>query len=595
MKLTILLAFAALLISGTAAYFSIVGLAAIFAARFIPTVIMGAAVEIGKLITVAWLHYDWSNISNRLKYALCVPVIGVMMLTSVGVFGFLSQAHVAQTAAAEESVAQVERIEGEVARLQTVIDRAEVKIKDLESGTFKQDTATQEQIDKEQQRIDSAYDRIQPAIDEQNAIIASQTKLFEDQIAAIDEELALLKRYIEEGEVKKAQQLINEPSPGGWGPKTTETARKWRLERTDKKTELLAKIEEATKNNPEIIAARKEIQRLRANAEQQIADSTALINRLRDKIANSKQADNTDELLDAQYARITRANTDIEALTDEKYELEKEFRQLEAEVGPIKYIAEFVYQTDADADLLEQAVKWLIILLVVCLDPFAVLLVMAATDRYRLHKAEVKLRQDPDGTLTIRIEELEDELANEKRISERSANADDKRVKAELALERVQDEKAVTEEELNKAKENLAIALKDAEGNDERMLEIINERDQLQQEFNDLAKDMDIVQAEVEKVPLLEAQLRELGEISKDEHGQINIVTPGTDASLQQKVKVLTRKIESMEQLSDFDLAKAQELVEVKDAKLDAERRYQELLKKYQDLLRRRNRGINDS
>ena len=111
MKFTILLALAALIISGTAAYFSIVGLAAIFAAAFIPTVIMGSAVEVGKVITVAWLHFDWYNIGKRLKYALCFPVIGVMLITSVGVFGFLSRAHVAQTAAAEESIAQVERIE----------------------------------------------------------------------------------------------------------------------------------------------------------------------------------------------------------------------------------------------------------------------------------------------------------------------------------------------------------------------------------------------------------------------------------------------------------------------------------------------------
>jgi len=512
MKLTLLLAFAALIISGTAAYFSIVGLAAIFAASVIPIIIMGSAVEIGKIITVAWLHFDWYNISKRLRYLLAIPVFAVMLITSVGVFGFLSKAHVAQTAASEESVAQVERIETEVGRLVTVIDKAEIKIKDLEGGTLVTDTATQDQIDKEQARIDSAYDRIQPGIDEQNAIIAGQTKLFEDQIASIDAELAKLQAYIDTGEIKKAQQMIGEGSKGGWGPKTTETANKWRAERNARKASLVKKIEDATRNNQNIIAARKEIQRLRATADTVIADSNSLINRLRDKIANSTRADNTDELLDAQYARINKSNVDIERLTDEKYTLEAEYRQLEAEVGPIKYIAEFVYQEDADADLLERAVKWLIVLLLLCLDPFAILLVMAATDRYRLTLKEKKISADPDGSLSIVIDKLEQDLIESKQETDSTFKVI-----------------AIRNKEMNDLREETQELIDEAN-------EAISERDELQTNLAQSADDLDILQKEIEKVPALEKEIETLkGKISNAPSTAINIQDEGTEAKQLRK------------------------------------------------------------
>jgi chromosome segregation ATPase len=539
MKFTILLAFAALIISGTAAYFSIVGLAAIFAAAFIPTVIMGSAVEVGKLITVAWLHYDWDKIGKQLKYLLCFPVLVVMLITSIGVFGFLSRAHVAQTAAAEESVAQVERIEKEVVRLEDIIERAEAKVADLESGTFKVDNATQEQIDKEQARIDSAYERVQPAIDEQNAIIAGQTKLFEDQIAAIDAELAKLQAYIDAGEIKKAQQMIGEKSPGGWGPKTTETANKWRAERNARKDQLLKKIEEATQNNQTIVAARKEIQRLRGKAEQQIADSNALINRLRDKIANSQKADNTDELLDQQYTRIRTANTDIETLTDEKYVLEAEYRQLEAEVGPIKYIAEFVYGGEADKDLLEQAVKWLIILLLLALDPFAVLLVMAATDRYRLTIAERKQTALDFGIDLDEVDTLKDELANAtkerdsyfKVIEIRNKDMNELREETQKYLDEAQEEvdaAKATAEELQEYKdlypsltgkfEKLSTDYEELEA---KLIEVEKDKDTLLSKLNNNAvtlsdEDAETIAELIEQRNALETELAELKKSAVD-------------------------------------------------------------------------------
>ena len=92
------------------------------------------------------------------------------MFTSMGIFGFLSKAHIEQTSASEESIAQVQQIDTEIGRLNGIIARADEKIKALETSGTGADANIQAQIDKEQERIDKAFDRIKPAIDptEQN-------------------------------------------------------------------------------------------------------------------------------------------------------------------------------------------------------------------------------------------------------------------------------------------------------------------------------------------------------------------------------------------------------------------------------------------
>ena len=104
----------------------------------------------------------------------CIAV--AMILTSVGVFGFLSKAHVMQTALGDESVAQVVRIETEVVRQRSIIERAGNKIQELEGSGSNADKTIQNQIDNEQTRMDSAARRTQPAIDEQNAIITDHRR-----------------------------------------------------------------------------------------------------------------------------------------------------------------------------------------------------------------------------------------------------------------------------------------------------------------------------------------------------------------------------------------------------------------------------------
>jgi hypothetical protein len=128
--------------------------------------------------------------------------------------------------------------------------------------------------------------------------------------------------------------------------------------------------------SPIVTTARDEISRIRKSADDNVKASQTLIQQLREKIKVDGGAD-VDTIIDEQNARIKTANTEIDTLTEEKYSIEAEYRKLEAEVGPIKYIAEFIYE-EADRDILEQAVRWVIITIIFVFDPLAVLLLIAS-------------------------------------------------------------------------------------------------------------------------------------------------------------------------------------------------------------------------
>lgn len=386
--------FIAICISIVAAYYSILGLTAIFAAAFWPVVIMGSALEAGKIMSTVWLHKNWHRAQIQYKLYLLPAVFMLMFLTSMGIFGFLSKAHIDQTSGSQESVAQVQRITTEIGRQKGIIERAEDRLKKLETAGTGVDANVQGQINTEQQRIDGAYARIKPAIDEQNQIIAGQTKLYTDQIARIDEQLSTLQRYIDSNEITKAQSMVGAASDGNWGAGTANAVRNWQAARNRDRTSLVGKLEALENNNPSISAARKEISRLRADADTQINESNKLINRLREQLGKTSSED-ANRALDEQQNIIKTANTEIDALTQKKYTLEAEYRKLEAEVGPVKYIAEFIYEGSADKNILEKAVRWVIILIVAVFDPLALVLILAGTKQIEWALQGNRARQIP--------------------------------------------------------------------------------------------------------------------------------------------------------------------------------------------------------
>jgi len=400
MFLGILTMLTALSISAVAIYYSVAGLVAIFAGAAVPIIIMGSVLEVAKLVAAIWLHYYWDLAVWWLKTYLVASIVILMVITSMGIFGFLSKAHIDQTAGATEGLARLEQLDTQITRQETIVVEAEQEVNKLESSGVNRDAEVQTQIDKEQVRIDSAYERIQPAIDEQNNIIAKEEQrlgggasLYKSQLDEIDRNLKNIEDYIATDNVKAVQALIGVEADGNLGPATARAIEAYRISQTAEKQRLVELIAQESSNisSSTIDAARAEIQRLRGLAEQEIANSNDLINRLRQQLGTT----DTDQIFDKvakQNAIIEKAEQEIATLSEQKFGLESEYRKLEAEVGPIKYLAEFVYGNAEDKDLLEEAVRWVIILIIFVFDPLAVLLLVASQQTFKFH-AELRKKE----------------------------------------------------------------------------------------------------------------------------------------------------------------------------------------------------------
>ncbi len=386
----ILTLISALSISAVAIYYSVAGLVAIFSAAAIPIIVMGSILEISKLVTAVWLHKFWHQAKWWLKTYLCIAVVILMFITSMGIFGFLSKAHIQQTSASKENIAQIQRIESELDRFENIVARTQEKIGDYESKGTGGQSNIQAQIDKEQSRIDAAYARIQPLVDEQNEVIRNVSKFALQELEKIDVDIAKLKSYINDGEIEKAQGIVGTKADGKYGPATALAFQNYEQRKNEQREIWLAKIENASQAT-EVVNAKQEISRLRNFAEQQIQESNNLINNLR---ANLQNANNNDisMLIEQAEQKISNANKNIEQLTKEKYAIQGEYRKLEAEVGPIKYIAEFIYGDDTTKDLLEKAVKWIIITIIFVFDPLAVLLLIAS--QYTFYYVQPNYKKD---------------------------------------------------------------------------------------------------------------------------------------------------------------------------------------------------------
>ncbi len=392
----------ALSISAVAIYYSVAGLVAIFAAAAVPIIIMGSVLEVSKLVAAVWLHYYWDKAVWWLKTYLVFAVALLMIITSMGIFGFLSKAHIDQTASATEGLARLEQLETQINRQEDIVYEAEQQIEKLETAGLNRDSDIQTQIDKEQVRIDSAYERIQPAIDEQNEIIAKEetrlggsVNLYQEQVAAIDRNLKSIEDNIASDRIEAVQALVGVEADGNLGPATERAIEAFRTAQSSERQRLTDLIAAESKNitSPIIDSARAEIQRLRGLAEQEIANSNDLINRLRQQLGTT---DNNQVAVEVakQNTVIENAEREIAALTEQKFGLEAEYRKLEAEVGPIKYLAEFVYGNSEDKDLLEEAVRWVIILIIFVFDPLAVLLLIASQHTFSYHS---QLRREKES------------------------------------------------------------------------------------------------------------------------------------------------------------------------------------------------------
>ena len=264
----------ALAISGVAAYYSIIGLVAIFSASVVPIAVMGVVLETGKLVSAAWLYHYWKKVNVLLKTYLISAVVVLMFITSMGIFGFLSKAHIEQTTVNSDNTLQIELIESKIQRERTTIKRAENTLLQLDSA---------------------------------------------------------LEKYVELGAVTKGLNA--------------------RKEQETERNELNATIDEST-----------------------------------DAIAT---------------------------LTQKKSELNADRIAIEAEVGPIKYIAELIYG-ESTTGVLEDAVRGVILIIVFVFDPLAVLLLVAANMSLKEEQTKRRRRK----TIRKSREKKKKETAWERKVKE---------------------------------------------------------------------------------------------------------------------------------------------------------------------------------
>ena len=441
MFLGILTLLVALSISVIAAYYSIVGLTAIFAAAFLPIVLMGSVLEVGKLLATVWLHQNWKRAPGVIKFYLTTAVVVLMFITSMGVFGFLSKSHIEQSAVGGEQIAQMEVIDEKLINIDSKIKRWTEDIERLNKGG--QNVRVDNLIKLEQNRIDEARKSIEPQIKAQNNKIplyqaqadkeikqqekrleAAQNRAKSD-IRQAEKRLAVLDKdveaYTKQGTIK-----------GGVFTADTDNVAKGkelRKEQAPERDKLNKQIAQAKKNELSVASAvQREITKINTRLAKQIASVEKAISEIRKSIrptidlANKNIQKHTADAgtgskeVEAKIVelenKITAIQPEKDKLRDAKFQFEKKYRQFEAEVGPVKYIAELIYG-DADRTLLEAAVRWVIIIIVAVFDPLAVCLVLAGTMTIGWYREERGLNKPIKKVIRVqdpRLEELEMEL-----------------------------------------------------------------------------------------------------------------------------------------------------------------------------------------
>jgi hypothetical protein len=131
-------------LSAIAAYYSVIGLAQIFPGSFWPIIIMGSVLEASKLVTVSWLYNNWNETSKIMKYYFLVAVILLMMITSMGIFGYLSKAHLDSNVTLGANTVQVKTLETQEKIAKERLDYLLKRAGDPATASRKIDTQIQE-------------------------------------------------------------------------------------------------------------------------------------------------------------------------------------------------------------------------------------------------------------------------------------------------------------------------------------------------------------------------------------------------------------------------------------------------------------------
>ena len=201
MKISNLLFVCAIMLSTTAAYYSIAGLATIFASAFWPVVAMSTILEISKLVVASWLYQKWNTIPVLIKIYLTSAVVMLMFITSLGIFGFLSKAHVDAGLDNTEATLRIEQIDTEISQARDVISRYQIQLSQLDksiniqldANRASQALAARKQQETERADIRNKIDSAQKSLQE---LLHQKTEI-RQKIAVIESKVGPIK-YIAE-------------------------------------------------------------------------------------------------------------------------------------------------------------------------------------------------------------------------------------------------------------------------------------------------------------------------------------------------------------------------------------------------------------
>ena len=361
---------------------------------------MGGVLEVSKLVTAVWLHRFWGIATWWLKTYLSIAVVVLMLITSIGIFGFLSKAHDTASGNATEAIATVTRIDGQIAREENRIEILEDRINGLQSGegfdvsssiSQQQEIisgargAVQADIDYNQTQITAINERLDRDLEALETSLTADIQVQTDKLVPLDDLVASYRDEEDSGFINRtdnrgeAERVLQEQKPERDAIASEIT--RLRDSTRDREAELRREASVAVRE------AQGNINDYRAQTQETVDAATAEINRLREQ-SNSSQDDDLEQI-DEWNLTIDDIYNTIDSLRDEKFESEQAVRLVESEVGPIRYIAEFFTGTDdADASLLETAVSWLIMVIIFVFDPLAVLLLIASQYTFEQRRKE---------------------------------------------------------------------------------------------------------------------------------------------------------------------------------------------------------------
>ena len=342
-------------IAGIAAYFSVLGLATIFAGAFLGIVIMAGALEFGKIVTATYLHLYWDRI-NYVKYYLTFSVFVLMLITSLGIFGYLAKASSDTSYATGLAQSELSRIDGIIGREENKIELLQERIDGL--GGSKIDVS--ESIRQQEVIRDGAWDRVQGDIDYAQSKIDS----LRTQLTALDTAVNDLRN--------KGVEVITTDEGGVFQQAETET-----IDYVAQANVLFEQQKEQREQiRADIKTQQDNIDKYRQQAQTTIDNANAEIKSLQQ--ASTGDADDIILKTTEYTGQIDEIYDIIAELKEERFTYEQEILGFEAEVGPIKYIAEVIYGQDESVKYLDNAIRWVIFALIFVFDPLAILLLITA-------------------------------------------------------------------------------------------------------------------------------------------------------------------------------------------------------------------------